>query len=268
MQEIPGAGRAEKWKELIYRPIEANFYLLKDSEITPEALQNIQVDIERSVFKERRFLGSSLEREAREYNPVLRKQELKDVLVAFAQHNRVIEYCQGLSCYAAFLLQFYSPEESFSILARTIQVNGIERLFDKNLSLISKVLSVHARVLNLTLPESVRKSIQQISNNSHDYAAGWYLTLFSRLPPPIYAEILDHFFIHGFPVLFHAASAVVEIGHHAYITNKHIEPDQKTQILFKLAECPVPEGIFKATIKRNMQMVSISTIQHMLQEEQ
>lgn len=258
--------RAEKWKELIYKRAPEDFHLLKRESIPEEAMQNISVDIERSVFKERAFLGVVLETEARYYDVQERKKELKDVLVAFAKYNTAIEYCQGLSYYAAFLLQFYSPEDAFFMLCQTIQINEIEKLFDKQLSLISKVLSVHARVLNIMLPECVRKTLVEICGEVHDYAAGWYLTLFSRLSPTIYAEILDLFFLHGFPVLFHVAAALVEVGHYTYILDKPLEPDQKTQILFKLAEYPMPEEEFKETLQKNMQMLGIEVVKHMLED--
>lgn len=257
--------RAAEWKELMYSPGTEDFNALKISAIPQDALQNIEVDIERSVHPEYTCMGP-LESEAREYDVAVRKKELKDVLVAFAKYNSSIEYCQGLSYYAAFLLNLFTPEESFFILCKTIQKNQIERLFDKKLSLVSKVLSVHERVLNLTLPEAIRKSIQSISNSTHDYSAGWYLTLFSRLSPSLYAMILDLFYRFGFPVLFHAASALVEVGHRNYITEKVKEQDQRMQILFKLAEYPMPEEEFKQVMQRNMQMVSLTTIEHMLSE--
>ncbi|OAG31324.1 hypothetical protein NEDG_01802 [Nematocida displodere] len=258
------SGKALAWKKLMLVPMEDNFHLLKTAEIPPEALQNILVDIDRSVNEVKVSMGGGLDSETRDYNPTQRKKELKEVLVAFARYNTTIEYCQGLSYYAAFLLQFFPAEESFAILCRTIQVNQIESLFDKQLSLVARVLSVHGRVLNLTLPESIRKSIQRIGNNSHDYAAGWYLTLFSRLSPSLYAEVLDLFFMHGFSVLFHVASALVEVGHYTYITGKPSEIDQQTQILFKLAEFPISTKAFKAVLARNMQMLSTSDINHML----
>ncbi|KAI5191917.1 ecotropic viral integration site 5 protein [Nematocida minor] len=257
--------RANAWKELMYSPVKEEFNLLKRSTIPREALQNIEVDIERSVHPECTCMGP-LEAEAREYNVIIRKKELRDVLVAFAKYNSAIEYCQGLSYYAAFLLQLFTPEESFSILCKTIQKNRIERLFDKKLSLVSKVLSVHERVLNLTLPEAIRKSIQSISNSTHDYSAGWYLTLFSRLSPSLYTVVLDLFYTRGFPVLFHAASALVEVGHRNYITEGVIEHDQRMQILFKLADYPIPEDEFREVLQRNIQMVSLATIEHMLSE--
>ncbi|KAH9387087.1 uncharacterized protein NEMAJ01_1983 [Nematocida major] len=257
--------RATAWKELMYNPMQEDFDKMKRSCIPPEALQNIEVDIERSVHAEHAPMGA-LGQEVRKYSAPERKKELKEVLVAFAKYNSSIEYCQGLSYYAAFLLHFYTAEESFSILCRTIQKNRIERLFDKKLSLVAKVLSVHERVLNLTLPETIRKSVQKISNSTHDYSAGWYLTLFSRLSPAVYAIILDLFYARGFPVLFHAASALVEVGHRAYITERIKEPDQRMQILFKLAEYPIPEKEFAETMHRNIQMVSLQTIEHMLSE--
>ncbi|KAI5132311.1 hypothetical protein NEAUS04_1084 [Nematocida ausubeli] len=257
--------RAAVWKELMCTPVQTDFNTLKVSEIPYEALQNIEVDIERSVGSKSFSMGV-LDSEMRSYNVSERKRELKEVLVAFAKHNILIEYCQGLSYYAAFLLHFFMPEDAFFILCHTIKKNRIERLFDKKLSLVSKVLSVHGRVLNLTLPEAIRKSIQVISNSSHDYSAGWYLTLFSRLSPGIYAAILDLFYTRGFPVLFHAASALVEVGHRRYITDSITEQDQRMQILFKLAEYPIPEDEFKSVMNRNMQMVSLATIEHMLYE--
>lgn len=257
--------RAAAWKELMYSPGDEDFNRLKISIIPQDALQNIEVDIERSVHPEYMCMGP-LESEAREYDVIIRKRELKDVLVAFAKHNSSIEYCQGLSYYAAFLLHLFTPEESFGILCKTIQKNKIERLFDKKLSLVSKVLSIHERVLNLTLPETIRKSIQSISNNTHDYSAGWYLTLFSRLSPSLYTMILDLFYTRGFPVLFHAASALVEVGYRNYITETIKEQDQRMQILFKLAEYPMPEDEFKEVMQRNIQMVSLTTIEHMLSE--
>lgn len=255
--------RTDKWRQLMHHQVDKSFFVLKDEEVTAEALQNIKVDIERSVAREKIFLGD-LQSEARDYNVQKRKEELRDVLVAFARYNTAIEYCQGLSYYAAFLLQFYSPEDSFVILCRTIQVNGIEALFDKQLSLVSKVLSIHGRVLNLTLPECIRKTVQLLSNNTHDYAAGWYLTLFSRLSPTLYAEVLDLFFIHGFPVLFHVASALVEVGYYNYISPTTTELDQRMQILFKLAEYPIPEKEFRAVLERNLHTVSLATILQML----
>lgn len=257
--------RAGAWKKLMYAEMKVDFNELKKSVIPQEALQNIEVDIDRSIYTDAVQMEPLLA-EMRHYEIEERKKELKDVLVAFAKHNSSIEYCQGLSYYAAYLLHFFTPEESFSILCHTITKNKIERLFDKKLSLVSKVLSIHGRVLNLTLPENIRKSVQMISNSTHDYSAGWYLTLFSRLSPSLYAVILDLFYKLGFPVLFHAASALVEVGHRKYITEEIKEPDQRMQILFKLAEYHIPEEEFKNAMHRNLQMVSLATIEHMLYE--
>lgn len=258
--------RVEKWREVMCGKKYGDFHELKKAEIGADSLQNILVDIDRSIFNENLFPNERVRVKGPE-NVEKKKKELKEVLVAFAKKNSTIEYCQGLSYYASFLLQIYSPEETFVIMCHTIEKNRLEKLFDKRLSLVSKVLSVHGRVLNLTLPESIRKSVQRIGNNTHDYAAGWYLTLFSRLPPSLYVEVLDLFFAHGFPVLFHAASALVEIGHYMHILDKQMEIDQQTQILFKLAEHSVPEKEFQEILNRNMQMVSVSTIEHMLQED-
>lgn len=251
---------------MMWAPEPASFFLLRSQEIANEALQNILVDIERSVLEVHVPMGD-LEQMARAYNCEERKRELKDVLVAYAKYNTNIEYCQGLSYYAAFLLQFFTPEESFSMLCRTIHINNIERLFDKQLSLVSRVLSVHGRVLNLTLPERIRKNVLRICNGSHDYAAGWYLTLFSRLAPKIYARILDLFYAHGFSILFHVASALVEVGYCTYIQEKAEEPDEQTQILFKLAEFPIRENEFWLALDKNVRMLSVAVIRRMLWEE-
>ncbi|KAI5181746.1 hypothetical protein NEOKW01_1910 [Nematocida sp. AWRm80] len=257
--------RIALWKKLMCRSTTASFEELKAGSISFDAMQNIEVDIERSVYKEGLNLDT-FQKYIRPSDITKRKTELRDVLIAYAMHNTSIEYCQGLSYYVAFLLNIFTPEESFNVLCTTIKMNKIEGLFDKQLSLVSKILSVHGRVLNLTLPEGIRKTIQTISNNSHDYAAGWYLTLFSRLSPNIYIDILGLLFVHGFPILFHVASALVEIGHHKYLSDAKTEIDQRMQILFKLAEYPIPPEEFKQILKRNLQMVSPSTISHMLEE--
>jgi len=256
--------RTQTWRKLLSGPSPSSFSQVHESEIPAEALQNILVDIDRSVSSKNTHLGRDLQKEAREYNVARRKEELKNVLIAFAKYNTVIGYCQGLSYYVDFLLQFFPPEDAFLMLSRTIQTNCIEGLFDKSLSLVSRVLEVHNKVLNLTLPEFIRKNIHKLSSGTHDYAAGWYLTLFSRLPPPLYAEILDFFYPHGFCVLFYAGSALVEVGYYTYIAQQKREVDEQMQILFKLVEYPIPEHHFSTVFRRNMQMVSIEEISKMM----
>lgn len=189
------------------------------------------------------------------------RSDLLLVLTAFAAYNHDIGYCQGLSCYGAFLLTLFSAEDTFYALSSIIHANHIAGLFDKDLSLVDTLLLTHKNVLNLTLPETVRAAIEQISEGSQDYCVGWYLTFFSRCNYDLALEASNLLFTLGFPALFNVASAVVEVG---YFT--HLAPapgDTQHHLLFKLPYLPYNNSEILKVAKRNNEMLGISQLERM-----
>lgn len=269
---IPGAERVTLWKQMCYRPFPASFEALSQADVSSETLQQIRNDAVRTLSesthspllsRRRESLGrlrETLRAPSCSADTEVFKRDLEQVLVAFANYHHSIGYCQGLSCYAAFLLLFFPKEEAFEMLCSTVAVNRLEGLFDKNLSLVTSLLATHRAVLEITLPEAIRKHVELLAGGSHDYSVGWYLTFFSRCDPLLYARLADFFFYFGFPVLFHVASAFMELGYFKYMAAER-NSDARKHLLFKIPYLHYDERDLVKIVRRNMQVMDVCDVQ-------
>ncbi|KAM0674605.1 hypothetical protein GVAV_001792 [Gurleya vavrai] len=170
---------------------------LKDKKCKYE--HQIHVDIQRTFRQHSLF--------ADEYG--LGQCRLFHVLVSFANHNTRIGYCQGMSSIAAILLMYFPEEESFFILDELISLNKIECLFDKNLSLLPKILHKQALIFEEVIPEIYRHLLR----NNIDFSIflfGWFLTLFSRFKIQLTLRIWDLFLYFDFDILFLVSCGILK----------------------------------------------------------
>ena len=79
-------------------------------------------------------------------------QILKNLLKAYAAHDREVSYCQGMNYMMGFLyINLQDPELSFKCFCKTMEL--IRPLFDHEFKQLKKVFFKFTRILELYLPE-------------------------------------------------------------------------------------------------------------------
>jgi USP6 N-terminal-like protein len=134
--------------------------------------------------------------------------ELFNVLAAYSNHNRTVGYCQGMSGIAALLLMYFPEREAFEMLASVIESNGLEELFDKNLSKVPRIQAVQEDVFKITIPEIYSHLFHQ-NIDVGVCVISWYLTLFTRFDIRLVLRMWDLFLFMDFSVFLYFAAAIL-----------------------------------------------------------
>ncbi|KAM0687860.1 hypothetical protein COBT_000893 [Conglomerata obtusa] len=130
------------------------------------------------------------------------------VLNAFANYNRDIGYCQGMSSIAGLVLMYFPEKECLNLLIDLIWRNSLEGLFDKNLSLLPMITHIQACVFEKTIP-SIFKHLVANDVDLSIFVFGWYLTLFSRFEIQLALRIWDLMLFFDYSILFLVSSAIL-----------------------------------------------------------
>lgn len=128
------------------------------------------------------------------------------ILVAYANYNTHIGYCQGMASFTGLILMYFDELETFNILVNIL--SWLNTLFDSKLSLLPMLMSVQKEVFILVVPE-----IYYILKNEHVdlclFVYSWYLTLFSRFDIKLTLRIWDIFIFYGPASLLAVSSAIL-----------------------------------------------------------
>lgn len=192
---IPTFIKSRVYSNLLQKSVDINYEDLKSMECKYE--HQIDVDIQRTfrehfMYKEKYGVGQS---------------RLFHVLVAFANYMPKIGYCQGMSNIVALILMYFEEEEAFFILIEIIKRNNLETLFDKNLSMIKKVIEIQKTVLKECVSGIYEHFVVEEVDISV-YVYSWYLTIFTRFHIELVWRIWDIFIFDGFAILFYVAAAI------------------------------------------------------------
>lgn len=158
----------------------------------------IHVDVQRtfrqhSLFKDKYGIGQA---------------RLFRVLVAFANYNTNIGYCQGMSSIVGLLLMYFPEKESLSILICTIQKNNLNGLFDKSLSMMPLLTHLQGGLFK----ELVNEIYVHISKHNVDLSVfifSWYLTLFTRFDIQFTLRVWDLLLFYDFTILLLVSCAIL-----------------------------------------------------------
>jgi len=140
------------------------------------------------------------------------------VLLAFAQHNPQVGYCQGMNYLAAMLLVSLNKDEeaAFWVLASLIADDDNAILYQGMYA--SDLTGTHVEMRSLR--ELVDVKLPRLANHLDDLkcdmsllATDWFLCLFATaLPPECAARVWDALFNEGPKVLFRVALALLKIA--------------------------------------------------------
>lgn len=128
------------------------------------------------------------------------------VLVAYANYNPHIGYCQGMASFTGLILMYFDELEVFNVLINILST--LNALFDTQLSLLPTLMSVQKEVFILVIPEVY----YLLKNESVDlclFVYSWYLTLFSRFDIKLSLRIWDIFIFYGPASLLAVSCAIL-----------------------------------------------------------
>lgn len=125
------------------------------------------------------------------------------VLVALANHNTKVGYCQGMSSVVAFFLLYFDEETSFNHLVTLFRSQDLDGLFENGFPKLFESFYIHNRLLQHYYPK-ILKHLNKHQIAPSIYATKWYMTLFLGLPYLLAARIWDLFLFYGFEIFYHA----------------------------------------------------------------
>ena len=206
MEGIPDAYRERIWKYLLEpRFLDGDFYEYEDmdkliSRGSTDAWTTIEADLIRTMPHCPMF------------NTEDKIESLRRVLYAYSNKDRELDYTQGMSFFAGFLLMYMDERDAFQCFEqlmlgkkhewRNYFLQGFPRLIQLN--------SVWECVLSEEYPK-VAKHINDIQVPSLVYTPSWFLTAFLNIDFPIVVrlQILDAFFEFGTRALLSFALAII-----------------------------------------------------------
>lgn len=156
----------------------------------------IHVDIQRTLRNHAQYRDEYGEGQRRLFN----------VLVAYANYNTQIGYCQGMASFMGIVLMYYGELDGFNVLVNVLA--GMCTLFDSRLSMLPVLMRVQKEIFLHVIPEIY----YLLKNEGVDlcmFVYAWYLTLFSRFDIKLVLRIWDVFVWHGLPVLLAVSAAVL-----------------------------------------------------------
>ncbi|KAF7683240.1 Rab GTPase-activating protein 1-like [Astathelohania contejeani] len=174
------------WKKFIYSEVNIDYKVLSLKVCGYE--MQIHNDVHRTLRKHSLFY----------YNLGIGQCILFRILVAYANYNPNIGYCQGMSDFVGILLFYFSEEEAFKMLVNLIEKNGIEGIFDKNFTMHQKILTLQKKKFKEIIP-NIYDHISSIGEDM--LIRKWYITLFTRFNIELVLRIWDYFLFYGVNVL-------------------------------------------------------------------
>lgn len=166
--------------------------------------------------------------------------DMRDVLVAYANHNTTLGYCQGMSYVAGMLLvTFESVEDAFwTFLALMDQ--HLSGLFDSRVSGMVKDGKIFDRLLAERMP-ALAAHLERNSIASLLYITPWFMTLFTHMDAPwtTVLRIWDIFALEGKPALFRFALAMLHLNERELLAAVGVE--KLLPLLLKV--CPPEDAL-------------------------
>jgi hypothetical protein len=172
---VPVSFRREVWLERSgannSRDSELYESLLSQKTLDANILREINIDVDRTLANNVFF------REG------VGKERLRDVLVAFAQHNPKIGYSQGLNIIAAnLLLMVPAPEDGFALLEVLVKDILPSEYYDQDGVVSSAVLERDGQILDRYLHEfmpNLHKHFLNLLVPLTMFTPGWFISAFA-----------------------------------------------------------------------------------------
>ena len=174
------------------------------------------------------------------------QSSLFKVLVALANSDPEVGYCQGMSSVAAFFLLYFEEETAFLYLRSLFRSQGLSQLYAVGFPKLFETFYLHERYLHFFYPRIARHLTRyQISTSV--YATKWYMTLFLGFPYPVAARIWDLFLFYGYDVLLSVAMALLHTIESNLLASDY---DQSMELLARCDSQGIDPDRFIKTLRR------------------
>ncbi|XP_076323864.1 growth hormone-regulated TBC protein 1-A-like isoform X2 [Tachypleus tridentatus] len=183
--------------------------------IPPEIVESIKIDIPRTFPDNIYFKVDSLDG---------KRQPLYNVLVAFAQKNPSVGYCQGLNFIAGILLLITEDEETTFWLLRILVEKILPDYYTKDMMGLLTDVEVLGELVRLKVPKVHEHLV------SHDVtwalvASKWFICLFAEvLPVETILRIWDCLYYEGSKILFRVGVTLIKKNEEKILAAKNF-PD-------------------------------------------
>ena len=141
------------------------------------------------------------------------------VLVAYAQADTVVGYCQGMGFVVALLLTHLPEEDAFWTFhcLMTRPPHNLRVLYGPGLPRVAEIEGVLTRLSTSQLPK-LSAHLNSLGLRPSMYAAQWILTLFTySMPLPVVARVWDAFLREGWKVFYRVCLGLLKLGEPALL---------------------------------------------------
>lgn len=180
------------------RALEQNATLYSDllrAQYQAEIVEVVKIDIPRT-FPENIYFE-------------VHKNELFNVLVAFAHQNSEVGYCQGLNYIAGLILIVTKDEHTTFWLLKHLVENVASEYHTRTMFGLQRDIHVISEIVRLREP-LINEKINEIGLPWAVILTKWLICLFSEvLPVETVLRIWDVMFAEGYKIIFRAAFAII-----------------------------------------------------------
>ncbi|CAB3359199.1 Hypothetical predicted protein [Cloeon dipterum] len=138
--------------------------------------------------------------------------QLFNVLIAFAQDNQDIGYCQGMNYIAGLLLIATRDEETSFWLLKNLIDRSLPGYYNKRMTGIIRDIDVLGELVRIKYPE-VHRHIESLNLSWAVITTKWFVCLFAEvLPVETVFRVWDCLFYEGAKILFRVALTLVGLN--------------------------------------------------------
>jgi len=199
---------------------------------------------------------------------------LKNVLSAYAVHDKEVGYCQGMAFHAALFLMYLTEEDAFWLFVSVFSDEGMWKmrgLFSKGLPLLRQRFFQLEKLIGIFCPALSRKFTEANILPSY-YATKWFMNGFAHvLPFPIVIRIWDMYLSEGNKIIFRIAIQCLKENESTLLKlnlNNQDEEEQFLKLLQNIDQNIDTEQLLKNSLNLKLTSSQINTTERQWQESE
>lgn len=150
-------------------------------------------------------------------SPSQGRESLRNVLRAYACHDKELGYCQGMSFHAALFLMYATEEQAFWMLESLLNKPRwrLRGMFLPGFPLLTEYYFILEALMKEHTPK-LRQKLQKFEVATPMFAQEWFMTLFACcIPFSTFLRVMDVLLFKGYKILFQLAIAMLKSLEHA-----------------------------------------------------